>query len=143
MDNQKLLDRCKIIAEAYASVDPEPYIDALAEDCVYESQQSFTPIKGKDAIEESIRKWFNNIKESKNYVTSSVRRVFRGPVMDALGQPCVVLKRDDAGLVLLLKLSDDSKISRIDVCVVPAPTDTRPLDEEGRFEVTSLKPLVP
>ena len=136
-----LVKRCKLVAEAYVNLDAELLINALAEDCVYESQQCLAPLEGKNAIAEFIRAKFKNIEVSKAFVTASVRRVYRGPVLGSLGQPCVVLKQGDQGAVVLLKLSGEEKISRIDLCTIPGPADTRPLGNAGGFEVTSFKPL--
>jgi hypothetical protein len=134
-----LVDRCKLVAEAYANLDAELLIGVLAEDCVYESQQCLAPLEGKNAIAEIIREKFENIEASKTFVTASVRSVCRGPVLGALGKPCVVLSQNNQEAVVLLELSDEGKISRIDLCVVPSPADTRPLEEDGGVEVTSLK----
>mgnify|MGYP005668571585 CR=1 FL=1 len=138
-----LADRCKLVAEAYSNLDSELLIDALAEDCVYESQKVLARLEGKNAIADHIRGKFKTIETGKAFVTASVRRVCRGAVFGALGQPCVVLNQGDLGAVVLLELSDDGKIKRIDLCVVPSPADTRPLDEDGGLEVTSFQPLAP
>lgn len=114
-------------------------IDILADDCVYESQKVLAPLTGKSVIIDFIRGKFKTIKASKAFVTASVRRMCRGAVFGALGQPCVVLNQGDVGAVVLLKLSDEGKINRIDICVVPSPGDTRPLDEDGGLEVTTFK----
>ena len=138
-----LAERCKIFAEAYNNLDSELLIDVLADDCVYESQKVLAPLTVKSVIIDFIRGKFKTIKAKKAFVTASVRRVCRGAVFGALGQPCVVLNQGDLGAVVLLELSDDGKIKRIDLCVVPSPADTRPLDEDGGLEVTSFQPLAP
>jgi hypothetical protein len=134
-----LADRCKLVAEAYSNLDSELLIDALAEDCVYESQKVLARLEGKNAIADHIRGKFKTIETGKAFVTASVRRVCRGPVSNTLGKPCVVLNQGEVGAVVLLEISGEGKISRIDICVVPSPADTRPLEEAGGFEVTSFK----
>jgi hypothetical protein len=114
-----LIDRCKLVAEAYANLDAELLIDALDEDCVYESQKVLIPLKGKNDIADYIRDKFKTIKANKASITCSVRRRH--------GQPCVVLMQGDTKGVVLLELSKDEKISRIDLCVVPSPAETSPL----------------
>jgi hypothetical protein len=138
-----LAERCKIFAEAYNNLDSELLIDALAEDCVYESQKVLAPLTGKSVVNDFIRGKFKTIKARKAFVTASVRRVCRGAVFGALGQPCVVLNQGDVGAVVLLELSDEGKIKRIDICIVPGPADTRPLDDDGRLEATTFKSFAP
>jgi hypothetical protein len=119
-----MIERCKIVAKAYLDLDPEPLIEALADDCIYESQKVIEPIVGKAKIEDFMRAKFQTISNSGAFVEASVRRVVSGPVIGAYGQPCVVLKQGDTGAVVLLTLSDTNQIARIDLCIVPTPADT-------------------
>ena len=62
------LKNYRIFAEAYSTLDAEPLIEALADDCVLESQKVLEPLEGKKAIEDYLRKKFEAIRTAKqNY----------------------------------------------------------------------------
>ena len=55
-ESKMLVDRCKLVAEAYTNQNAELSIGTLAEDSVYESQSVIEPLKGKNAIAHYIMK---------------------------------------------------------------------------------------
>jgi hypothetical protein len=120
----------KIFVEAYSTLDIEPLIDVLADDCVYESQMVLTPLKGKKVIGEFLQDKFERIRNTKAYVACSLARVVSGPIWGVLGEPCIVMRQRGQGSVALLKQSDDGKITRIELCIIPTPSETEPLELE-------------
>lgn len=122
-------ERLHLFADAYTNLDAGPLIDALAKDCVFESQMVLKPMKGKTIISNYLRAKFQTIKAGNLPVICSLRRVTSGPVLDAIGEPCVVLCQGDQRAVALIKLNNDGLINRIDLCIVPSPDDTSPYDD--------------
>ena len=120
----------KIFAEAYSTLDVEPLIGALADDCVFESQMVLEPLEGKEAIENYLRGKFETLRNANAPVSCSLARVVSGSVLGAVGSPCVVMRQEEQEGVALLKQSNDGKINRIDLCIVPRPGDTEPLETE-------------
>ena len=49
------LENYKNFAEAYSTFNVEPLIEALADDCIFESQIILQPLEGKPDIEENLR----------------------------------------------------------------------------------------
>lgn len=80
-----LLERCRTLCDAYNSLDVEPLIDILADDCVYESQKVLQPIVGKYEIIDFLRAKFETVRKSRFPVTCSVRKVVSGPEAFAIG----------------------------------------------------------
>lgn len=124
------LENYKIFAEAYSTFDAEPLINALAEDCVFESQMVMQPLVGKPAIEEYLRRKMETFRKHKTHIDCSLAQVGSSPVLSANGSPCVVMRQGDGGAVVLLKQSEAGEITRIDLCTSPAPEDTRPLETD-------------
>ena len=54
-ESKMLVDRCKLVAEAYTNQNAELLIGALAEDSVYENQNVIEPLKGHSAFNKSTR----------------------------------------------------------------------------------------
>ena len=49
------LENCKVFVEAYSTFNVEPLIEALADDCIFESQMVLQPLEGKPDVEEYLR----------------------------------------------------------------------------------------
>ena len=81
------LENYKIFAEAYSTFNVEPLIEALADDCIFESQMVLQPLEGKPDIEEYLRGKFATFRKSKTYITCSLARVGSCPVLTAVGKP--------------------------------------------------------
>ena len=122
------LENYKIFAEAYSTFDVEPLINALADDCVFESQMVLEPLEGKEAIENYLRGKFEALRNANAPISCSLARVVSGSVLGTVGSPCVVMCQEEQEGVALLRQSDDGKINRIDLCIVPRPGDTEPLE---------------
>ena len=112
-----------LLAKAYADLDAEQIIGQLSDDCVYESQMVLEPLIGREAIAAYLRIKFETIRDSGQKIVAEVRTV---PCL--ANQPCVILGQyGDFVAVVLASFIDSGKISRIDLCVVPGPTETRSL----------------
>mgnify|MGYP001825148523 CR=1 FL=1 len=118
------LELYHLVAKAYTELDAELLIQALSDDCVYESQMVLVPLEGKEAIADLLRGKFKAIKEAGSHVSGSVRRVRTGAIAGAINKPGIVLRQRYTDAVVLLKLSPTNKVSRIDLCIVPAPGNT-------------------
>jgi len=136
-----LKERCQLFADAYTNLQAKPLTAALADDCVLESQMVLEPMMGKKTIAGYLRGKLQTIKDAKTYVSCSVRRIISGPVVNALGQPCVVMMQGSQGAVVLLNLDDNGLIERIDLCVAPSPADTVPWldDDEREYKFTPFR----
>ncbi len=102
------------------SVEPlEPLEPLLADDFVYESQGVFQALESKQAFLEYIFLKLQTIRRSNAtvYAEMGTLSAYRK------NQPCVILAQNDkANLVaLLLAKTQGSKLSRLDLCIVPAP----------------------
>jgi hypothetical protein len=96
-----------------------PLESLLAEDFVYESQEVFSALEGRDAFLDYIRPKLETIRKAGATVFAEMGMV------SAYGQyqPCVILaqysKENLVGLVLAQVAA--GKVSRLDLCVVPQP----------------------
>ena len=145
IEEKILLNRLKLVAEAYSSLNAELLIGALAENSTYISQWVMEDLEGKDAIAKYIREKFKTIKKHGISITCSLRRVLSGP-FNAIGKPCIVMCTDEGDeCVILVDLSDEDQIERILLCFAPGPSDTVPLENdiemETKSESESITPL--
>ena len=81
------LENYKNFAEAYSTFNVEPLIEALADDCIFESQMVLQPLEGKPDIEEYLGEKFATFRKSKTYIACSLARVGSCPVLTAVGKP--------------------------------------------------------
>jgi len=97
----------------------EPLEPLLADDFAYESQTVFQALESKQAFLEYIIPKLQTIRRSNATVYAEMGTV----AAYGKNQPCVILAQNDkANLVaLVLAKTHGSKLSRLDLCIVPPP----------------------
>ncbi len=110
-------------ARAMNRLDAQPLVQLLSENCVYESQNVFTPLRGKEAIVTYLRGKFHAIEQAG--CGSQVFAQLGKMIHIYVDRPCVILAQgayDNLVAVVLFEV-DRGKITRIDLCsVLPNPT---------------------
>ena len=97
----------------------EPLEPLLADDFAYESQAVFQALESKKAFLEYIILKLQTIRRSNATVYAKMGTV----AAYGKNQPCVILAQNDkANLVaLVLAKTQGSKLSRLELCIVPPP----------------------
>jgi len=112
-----------VALRAYAkmmnTLSAEPLEPLLADDFVYESQAVFQALASKQAFLEYMIPKLQTIRRSNATVYAEMGTV----AAYGKNQPCVILAQSDkANLVaLVLAKTQGSKLSRLDLCIVPPP----------------------
>lgn len=97
----------------------EPLVSLLADNFAYESQAVFQALESKQAFLEYIIPKLQTIRRSNTTIYAEMGTV----AAYGKNQPCVILAQNDkANLVaLVLAKTQGSKLSRLDLCIVPPP----------------------
>ena len=107
-----------------------PLEPLLADNFTYESQTVFSALESKQAFLDYIRPTLETIQKAGATVFAEMGMVF------AYGkhQPCVVLAQNtkDNLVGLVLASVSDSKLSRLDLCIVPPPQSA---ERSGEYPV--------
>jgi hypothetical protein len=122
-------------ARAWNTLDPEPIIEHLADDAVYESQNVLEPLRGREAIADYLRGKMATlqahpeaaVRAEVGYVgDQDGQGVMLGFPGQTTGRPCVLVAQGaspEPQTLVLLEV-DGRRIRRIDICsVAPAPSD--------------------
>ena len=124
----------KIIKEARESFDPEPIIDLLAEDAIYESQDTLIPLSGKSEISHYLRGRFSFFEEMPANQDTGTILLGTIDLPRGSGYPCLIFVADEvrqALWIVTLEDSDHHMISRIDILtVVPPPDEAIPYNDD-------------
>jgi len=113
----------RVIQSARASLNPEPIIENLAADAVYEAQAILQPLERRDAIADYLRERFAFFEGIRTERDLGQMRLGRVDLPQAAEHPCLVLEADGERQALwVVSLSDDRRyIKRIDI-LTAAPT---------------------
>jgi hypothetical protein len=114
----------KIIAAARTEFDPEPIVRLLAPAAVYESQAVLEPLKGREAIAESLRKRFRYIEGLSG--ERDTGRLIPGivDVPEARAHPCLIFEADARRQALwMMRLGEGGQIARFDILTVAPHPD--------------------
>lgn len=131
----------EIISDGYEKGDFEPLFPCLAEDCVFESQWVLTPNTGYEAVVSYLTAKGETLKESDSfpscYIQELVGNINTIKHIDLnvngekqhgsvglhypSGELCLLMRQDiddkTNDVILRIKLNDNEKISRIDLCM--------------------------
>ena len=117
----------KIIKEARESFDPEPIIDLLAEDAIYESQDTLIPLSGKSEISHYLRRRFSFFMEMPAHQDTGTILFGTIDLPGGSDYPCLIFFVDGVRQALwtvTLEEPDHHMISRIDIStVLPHPDE--------------------
>lgn len=127
------LELVKLYAKVWNTLKPELIESYLADDVVYESQQVFSSLDGKEVVFDYLKGKMqtirDNIQQSKVYAEVGYSRSYRGYYIETKyepeGRPCVVLAQGNPDEVVALVLLEigEGKIKRIDIITVaPIPS---------------------
>ena len=130
-----------LISDGYEKGDFAPLFSCLAADCVLESQWVLTPNEGYDAVVSYLTKKGETLKESGSFPTCYIQELIGNinTIKDVdinvcgekkhgsaglyypSGELCLLMEQtiDDKtnGVILRIKLNENEKISRIDLCM--------------------------
>ncbi len=136
--NKYLYNYCRILGEGYVTGDFSSIYEFLADDCVWESQWRLTPETGKEAViayfqkkgkilresDSSIKYLIVELVDSFNPVNARINgenEVVSVGMVYETGKIALFMAQDlndvTSGTIIDLKLDDDKKISRIDICM--------------------------
>lgn len=118
----------RVIQSARASLNPEPIIENLAADAVYEAQAVLQPLEGREAIADYLRERFVFFEAICAERDLGQMRLGRVDLPQAAEHPCLVLEADGEPQALwVVSLSDDRRyITRIDILTAaPSPNEAR------------------
>ena len=131
----------EIISDGYEKGDFEPLFPYLAEDCVFESQWVLTPNTGYEAVVSYLTSKGKTLKESGSFPSCYIQELVGNinTVKDIdinvngekqhgsvglhypSGELCLLMRQDiddkTNDVILRIKLNDNEKISRIDLCM--------------------------
>lgn len=112
-------DALRAYAKMWNTLSTEALESLLADDFTYESQWVFEALTSKQAFLDYIRSKIETVRQAKAKVYAEMG------VVSAYGerQPCVVLAQNAKSNLVGLVLAEvkDNKLTRIDLCIVPAP----------------------
>ena len=113
------VDALRAYAKMMNTLSVEPLELLLADDFAYESQTVFQALESKQAFLEYIILRLQTIRRSNATVYAEMGTV----AAYGKNQPCVILAQNDkANLVaLVLAKTHGSKLSRLNLCIVPPP----------------------
>jgi len=103
------------IATAYNTLDTTVFNSLIADDFVYESQNVFEPISGKENFMVYINGKFSSIKESGSFVFAEICYLGRNDT------PCIIISqgtKEKKGALLIIEINQNNKIRRMDMCTV-------------------------
>jgi hypothetical protein len=127
------LELIRLYAKAWNTLNPKVIEPHLAEEVVYESQQVFSPLVGKEQVFDYLTRKMQTVRNSlpqfKAYAEVGYcgsQEAYNVRVWSAYeGKPCVVMAQGNPDVVLSLVLLDteQAKITRVDICTVaPRPS---------------------
>ncbi len=121
-------DALRAYAKMMNTLSVEPLESLLADDFVYESQTVFQALDSKQSFLDYIIPKLQTIGSSSATVYAEMGMV----AAYGKNQPCVILAQNDkANLVaLVLAKTDDDKLKRLDLCIVPPP---RAAERSGEY----------
>lgn len=113
-------DALRAYAKMMNNLNVDPLEPLLADDFIYESQAVFSALESKQAFLDYIRPKLQTIQNTGAKVFAEMGMIsaaYRGQ------QPCVVLAQysQENLVALVLARTTGSKISRLDLCIVPPP----------------------
>jgi hypothetical protein len=113
----------RVIQAARATLNPEPIIENLAANAVYEAQAVLQPLNGREAIADYLRERFGFFEAISTERDLGQMRLGRVDLPAAAEHPCLVLEADGERQALwVVSLSDDKRlITRIDIFTVAPP----------------------
>jgi hypothetical protein len=115
------------LGKAYNTIDVSHIEDVLDDNVIYESQQVFTPLKGKEAVLNYLQKKFVTLKNTPGAeliaelgFMGSQERAYIKAAFVREGQPCLILSQGekDRKLAVVLVEGLKGKISRVELCTV-------------------------
>ncbi|MFM9816930.1 UNVERIFIED_CONTAM: hypothetical protein K0B97_03170 [Spiribacter pallidus] len=115
----------RMIQLARTSLNPEPIIETLAGEAVYEAQAVLQPLEGRDAIADYLRERFAFFEAIRRERDLGRMRLGRVDLPAAAEHPCLVLDADGERQALwVVSLSDDRRyITRVDILTAaPSPS---------------------
>ncbi len=122
MESKEIMLSNKDALIAYAkmmnTLDSTEFESLLADDFQYESQTVLTPLNGKKEFIEYITEKLCTIKNSRSVMYAELAQ------LDAYGQKdCVLIAQNDKDNLLATVYTKvrESKIIRIDMCIIPDP----------------------
>lgn len=121
-------EACRIYATAWNRLDPEILIAALDENVRYSSQSVLTDMWGKEEVADYLRGKMDTIRSKPEYkVYAELAETRPYPMYMAPPRPCVVIAQGDPeSLVATVLLTvDGSKITALDICLIPPPETTK------------------
>ena len=121
----KELDYVIETARSYNNLDVS-YIEAIAsENIIYESQDVFSALEGKEEVFKYLKAKFLTVRNSAHPVFAEIGFLDNEPSAGIYGtsevnHPCIILAQDTKKnkISLVLIKATDGKISRIDICTV-------------------------
>ena len=125
MENKEI-PNLRLLAKCWNNLDASLINGFLSKDLVYESQWVLTPLYGSANFLNYLSQKFNAIKGA---MLSQVMAVSAeiGFSTELANRPCLVLTQitqESMRQVTVLIENKDDKISRIDVCFIPNPSNT-------------------
>lgn len=118
----------RVIQSSRVSLNPEPIIENLAADAIYEAQAILQPLAGRYAIADYLRERFVFVEAIRAERDLGQMRLGRVDLPQAAEHPCLVLEADGERQALwVVSLSDDRRyITRIDILTAaPSPNEAR------------------
>lgn len=125
MENKEI-QNLRLLAKCWNNLDVSYINGFLASDLVYESQWVLTPLKGSSNFLNYLFQKFNAIKTAMLSQVISVSAEI-GFCTELANRPCLVLTQitnESIRQVTVLIETKADKISRIDVCFIPDPSNT-------------------
>lgn len=118
-----------VVRQSRMNLDPEPLIELLEVDSVYESQNILKPLVGRNAIAEYLRQRYKFFRQQ--HEIKDMGRFVPGEVDLPQGEnyPCLIVEGGGRRQALwVLELSENGLIRRFDILTVaPHPSEARPL----------------
>lgn len=117
----------KLVGDARNQLDPQPIIDRLADDAVYEAQEVTNPIIGKKALSEYLTERFQFFRNVRDSSDRDIGRLHPATVNlpEAANHPCLIFEADGLRRALwVVTPNAEGFIKRIDILTVaPRPSE--------------------
>ena len=123
----QLLILVRALGKAYNTLDVSHIEDLLDDKVIYESQQVLSPLKGKVAVLDYLRRKFVTLRHTPGAeliaelgFMGSQERAYIKAAFAIEGQPCLILSQGekDRKLAVVLVEGIKGKISRVELCTV-------------------------
>ncbi|MGO9379685.1 MAG: hypothetical protein ACLP29_14225 [Dissulfurispiraceae bacterium] len=123
----QLLILVTALGKAYNTLDISHIANLLDDNIIYESQQVLTPLRGKEAVLDYMKKKFVTIRNTPGSALiaevgfmGSQEHAFIEAAFASEGQPCLILSQGDKErkLAAVLVEAVKGKIARVELCTV-------------------------